>query len=128
MRPAQRRPHRVQAQAVRISGSFLQGTAAQPQIKSLPATSHACSLSTNRRHHNNRLRAEVPRRSKFLFFAGKMPMRSGPSSATRDGLRQQKGRLEAGLLVAMRILSIPRTDRTTPAEAIVHADLDGMLV
>src|SRR5258706_688580 len=39
-----------------------------------------------------------------------------------------KGRHEAGLFVAIQTWSIPRTDRTTPAEAIVHADLDGMLV
>src|SRR5258706_9727409 len=41
---------------------------------------------------------------------------------------QQKGRHETGLFVAMQTLSIPRTDRAAPPEAIVHADLDGMLV
>src|SRR5256885_16293650 len=57
-----------------------------------------------------------------------MAVRNGPSCLSRDGLRQQKGRHEAGLFEAMQTLSIPRTDRATPAEAIVHADLDGMFV
>src|SRR5258708_13234513 len=40
----------------------------------------------------------------------------------------KKGRHETGIFVAIQTLSIPRTDRTAPPEAIVHADLDGMLV
>src|SRR5258705_839176 len=57
-----------------------------------------------------------------------MPMQSGPSAQRGMAYANKKGRHEAGLSVAIQTWSIPRTDRTTPAEAIVHADLDGMLV
>src|ERR1700676_5462079 len=49
-------------------------------------------------------------------------------SPTRGGLRQQKGRHPAGPFTSMQTLSVPRSGRATPAETIVDADLDGMLV
>src|ERR1700687_4818271 len=67
-RPAQRRFHRAPALGVRISGWSGPGTAAQPRIKSNQSPRHACSLSTNRREHNSRLRAEVPRTAKIIFW------------------------------------------------------------
>src|SRR6266481_708299 len=77
------------------------------------------------------MRAEVPWRPKFYFCRATVgaQCRCGAGlCATRDDLCQQKGRLHAGLFLAMQTLSIPRTHGATPAEAIVYADLDAMLV
>src|SRR6266404_1394205 len=113
--PARRQFHRAPARGVRISGWSGQGTAEQPRKKSNQATGHACSLSTNRRQHNSRSGTEVPRKVKIIFL-GRFG-RSTPAEAV-----QQKGRRRS------KSSSVPRGDRATPAEAVVHADLDGVLV
>src|SRR2546429_8413235 len=40
----------------------------------------------------------------------------------------KKAGMKPAFFVTKQTCSIPRTDRATPAEAIVHADLDGMFV
>src|SRR5437879_4346979 len=140
-RPAQRRFHRAPAQGVRISGWSGQGPAAQPRKKSNLATRHACSLSTNPRRIIADWKRKFRGRQK-LFFGS--PSAAAPAAVVRriskkparrpevpapDCLRQQKGRREAGLFsLSKQSSSVPRGSRATPAETIVHADLDGVLV
>src|ERR1700730_16904386 len=122
-RPAQRRSHRARGQAVRFSGWSGQGTAARPQIKSHLATRHACLMSTNRRNHNNRLPGEVPPAPKIIFAAHRKrgPGPAAPGSRTKRPARSRPfGTDLSG--------SVTRGDRATPAEAIVDAGLDGVLV
>src|ERR1700726_4924376 len=119
-RPAQRRSHRARGQAVRFSGWSGQGTAARPQIKSHLATRHACLMSTNRRNHNNRLPGEVPPAPKIIFAPHR---KLGPASRSRTK-RPARSR-PFGIDLSG---SVTRGDRATPAEAIVDAGLDGVLV
>src|SRR3979411_3407093 len=92
--------------------------ARRSQKKPNPTTRHACSLSTNRRGHNNRLRAQVPLTAKIIF--ARAPVGTSSRSTKKAGTRP------AFPIEANR--SVPGGDRATPAEAVVHTDLDGMLV
>src|SRR6266851_8639866 len=154
--PARRRFHKAQAPGARISGRSEPSTAPQPRIKSALPQKPACSLSTTarstitdreqkfRRRQNlflgpsairsgerNRTAAMVcatSGRKTDIRFVGYAP-RDGPAHLTRDGLRPQKRPARSRpLVVSRRPVSVARRDRATPAEAVVDAGLDGVLV
>src|SRR5450631_3103865 len=139
----------------RISGRFEPGTAPQPRIKSSLTQKHACSLSTTARSIITDSGQKF-RRRKNLFFGptcnpagernrtaatvwatsgGKpgprscaIPPRGGPARLTRRPRPQKRPARSRPFVVSKRPVSVARCDGATPAEAVVDAGLDGVLV
>src|ERR1700688_3885462 len=123
-RPAQRRSRRAQAQGVRISGRSGQGTAAQPRIKSDLTPQHACLCPPT--GCITIADCEVKFRALQKLFLSTVMGRPAAAAA-----RSQNGKAGASRPFSVAIeatLSVAGGDRATPAEAVVHADLDGVLV